>query len=55
MIICVFYYKKSKCTIVFTGKLGEYDDPMKLMKIERSLFGNLVKEYWSYFQFVESH
>jgi len=20
MIICVFYYKKSKCTIVFTGK-----------------------------------
>jgi len=41
--------------IVFTGKLGEYDEPMKLMKRERSLFGNLVKEYWSYFQSAKSH
>jgi hypothetical protein len=24
----------------------EYDEPMKLMKREGSLFGQLVKEYW---------
>ncbi|EPS64169.1 hypothetical protein M569_10611, partial [Genlisea aurea] len=32
------------------GKLVEYDDPMKLMKKEDSLFGQLVKEYWTNYQ-----
>lgn len=32
------------------GNLVEYDDPVKLMKKEDSLFGQLVKEYWSHFQ-----
>ncbi|CAK8532631.1 unnamed protein product [Lathyrus sativus] len=31
------------------GKLAEYDEPLKLMKREGSLFGNLVREYWSHF------
>ncbi|CAK8573422.1 unnamed protein product [Lathyrus sativus] len=46
------------CTKVLSisdGKLVEYDDPMKLMKREGSLFGKLVKEYWSHFQSAESH
>ncbi|KAL6349327.1 hypothetical protein AAG906_033983 [Vitis piasezkii] len=37
------------CTMVLAisdGKLVEYDEPMKLIK-EGSLFGQLVKEYWS--------
>lgn len=29
-----------------TGKVVEYDEPMKLIKEESSLFGQLVKEYW---------
>ncbi|KAF3448656.1 hypothetical protein FNV43_RR09369 [Rhamnella rubrinervis] len=29
------------------GKLMEYDEPVKLMSRESSLFGQLVKEYWS--------
>ncbi|XVE64741.1 hypothetical protein DITRI_Ditri07aG0125600 [Diplodiscus trichospermus] len=29
------------------GKLVEYDEPMKLMNKEGSLFGQLVQEYWS--------
>ncbi|XP_058749980.1 ABC transporter C family member 10-like [Vicia villosa] len=37
------------------GKLIEYDEPLKLMKREQSMFGNLVREYWSHFQFAESH
>ncbi|CAO2821258.1 unnamed protein product [Amaranthus hypochondriacus] len=40
------------CTKVLSisdGKLVEYDDPMKLMKMGGSLFGTLVKEYWSHF------
>lgn len=32
----------------------EYDEPMKLMKNENSLFGLLVKEYWSHSQSGES-
>ncbi|KAH7682383.1 Xenobiotic-transporting ATPase protein [Dioscorea alata] len=39
------------CTMVLAisdGKLMEYDEPMKLMKREGSLFGELVKEYWSH-------
>ncbi|RVW43219.1 ABC transporter C family member 10 [Vitis vinifera] len=38
------------CTMVLAisdGKLVEYDEPMKLIKNEGSLFGQLVKEYWS--------
>ncbi|XP_034672820.1 ABC transporter C family member 10-like isoform X3 [Vitis riparia] len=38
------------CTMVLAisdGKLVEYDEPMKLIKEEGSLFGQLVKEYWS--------
>jgi ATP-binding cassette subfamily C (CFTR/MRP) protein 2 len=38
-----------------SGKLVEYDEPMKLMKREGSLFGQLVKEYWSHLQSAESH
>ncbi|KAK9994672.1 hypothetical protein SO802_024375 [Lithocarpus litseifolius] len=41
------------CTMVLAisdGKLVEYDEPMKLMKTEGSLFGKLVKEYWSNLQ-----
>ncbi|XP_042494781.1 ABC transporter C family member 10-like isoform X2 [Macadamia integrifolia] len=41
------------CTMVLSisdGKLVEYDEPMRLMKREGSLFGKLVKEYWSHFQ-----
>ncbi|KAG5152717.1 hypothetical protein JHK84_029189 [Glycine max] len=36
-------------------KLVEYDEPMNLIKREGSLFGKLVKEYWSHFQSAESH
>ncbi|KAL5727203.1 Multidrug resistance-associated protein 7 [Ranunculus cassubicifolius] len=39
------------CTMVLAisdGKLVEYDEPMKLMNQEGSLFGKLVKEYWSH-------
>ncbi|XP_009786237.1 ABC transporter C family member 10 [Nicotiana tabacum] len=46
------------CTMVLAisdGKLVEYDEPMKLMKNEGSLFGQLVKEYWSHYQSAESH
>ncbi|PSS04228.1 ABC transporter C family member 10 like [Actinidia chinensis var. chinensis] len=38
------------CTRVLAisdGKLVEYDQPMKLMNKEGSLFGQLVKEYWT--------
>ncbi|XP_016439140.2 ABC transporter C family member 10-like [Nicotiana tabacum] len=44
------------CTMVMAisdGKLVEYDEPMKLMKQEGSLFGQLVKEYWSHYQSAE--
>ncbi|OIT26709.1 abc transporter c family member 10 [Nicotiana attenuata] len=40
------------CTMVMAisdGHLVEYDEPMKLMKQEGSLFGQLVKEYWSHY------
>ncbi|KAM7525837.1 hypothetical protein LguiA_015739 [Lonicera macranthoides] len=39
------------CTMVLgisDGKLMEYDEPMKLLNREGSLFGQLVKEYWSH-------
>lgn len=37
------------------GKIMEYDEPMKLMEREGSLFGQLVKEYWSHYQSAEAH
>ncbi|KAH7853493.1 hypothetical protein Vadar_003105 [Vaccinium darrowii] len=46
------------CTMVLAisdGKLVEYDEPMELMKREGSLFGQLVKEYWSHYHSAESH
>ncbi|XP_058750626.1 ABC transporter C family member 10-like isoform X1 [Vicia villosa] len=39
------------CSMVLAisdGKLAEYDEPMRLMKREESLFRKLVKEYWSH-------
>ncbi|GAV84898.1 ABC_tran domain-containing protein/ABC_membrane domain-containing protein [Cephalotus follicularis] len=45
------------CTMVLAiadGKLVEYDEPMKLLKREGSLFGRLVKEYWSHLHSAES-
>ncbi|QCE08124.1 ABC transporter C family member 10-like [Vigna unguiculata] len=44
----------TKVLAISDGKLVEYDEPMKLIKREGSLFGNLVKEYWSHFQSAES-
>ncbi|XP_037495341.1 ABC transporter C family member 10-like [Jatropha curcas] len=46
------------CTMVLAisdGKIVEYNEPMKLMKRESSLFGQLVKEYWSHYQSAEAH
>ncbi|KNA25299.1 hypothetical protein SOVF_007830 [Spinacia oleracea] len=40
----------TKVLAISDGNLVEYDDPVKLMKKEDSLFGQLVKEYWSHFQ-----
>jgi ATP-binding cassette subfamily C (CFTR/MRP) protein 2 len=34
--------------VAFTGKIVEYDEPLQLMNKEGSLFGQLVKEYWSH-------
>ncbi|KAL1070302.1 hypothetical protein V6Z11_D11G013700 [Gossypium hirsutum] len=45
------------CTMVLAisdGKLIEYDEPTKLMEREGSLFGQLVKEYWSQYHSAES-
>ncbi|KAI8569721.1 hypothetical protein RHMOL_Rhmol02G0299200 [Rhododendron molle] len=39
------------CTMVLSisdGQVVEYDEPMKLMSKDDSLFGKLVKEYWSH-------
>uniref|UniRef100_A0A803MKX9 ABC-type xenobiotic transporter n=1 Tax=Chenopodium quinoa TaxID=63459 RepID=A0A803MKX9_CHEQI len=38
----------TKVLAISDGNLVEYDEPMKLMKNESSLFGQLVKEYWSH-------
>ncbi|XP_021727236.1 ABC transporter C family member 10-like [Chenopodium quinoa] len=43
----------AKVLAISDGKLVEYDNPMELMKKEDSLFGQLVKEYWSHFQSAE--
>ncbi|XP_074291620.1 ABC transporter C family member 10-like [Silene latifolia] len=45
----------TKVLAISDGKLVEYDEPMKLMKKEGSLFGQLVQEYWSHFHSAESH
>ncbi|PRQ17504.1 putative xenobiotic-transporting ATPase [Rosa chinensis] len=37
----------TKVLAIADGKLVEYDEPTKLMNNEGSLFGQLVKEYWS--------
>ncbi|XP_021818604.1 ABC transporter C family member 10-like [Prunus avium] len=37
----------TKVLAISDGKLVEYDEPMKLIKNKGSLFGQLVKEYWS--------
>ncbi|CAL9245809.1 unnamed protein product [Arabidopsis halleri] len=45
------------CTMVLSisdGRIVEYDEPMKLMKDENSLFGKLVKEYWSHYHSADS-
>ncbi|OVA05625.1 ABC transporter [Macleaya cordata] len=36
------------------GKIVEYDEPMKLIKEEGSLFGKLVREYWSHIHSADS-
>ncbi|PKA56279.1 ABC transporter C family member 10 [Apostasia shenzhenica] len=38
----------TKVLAISDGKLVEYDCPIKLTKTEGSLFGELVKEYWSH-------
>ncbi|KAJ8753048.1 hypothetical protein K2173_011816 [Erythroxylum novogranatense] len=46
------------CNVVLAmrdGNLVEYDEPAKLMSTEGSLFGQLVKEYWSHLHIAESH
>ncbi|KAK7279862.1 hypothetical protein RJT34_24921 [Clitoria ternatea] len=45
----------SKVVAINDGEVVEYDEPMKLMKTEGSLFGQLVKEYWSHFHSAQSH
>ncbi|KAE9611338.1 putative xenobiotic-transporting ATPase [Lupinus albus] len=45
----------TKVLAISDGKVEEYDEPSKLMKREGSLFGQLVKEYWSHFQSADSH
>ena len=41
------------CLTNMIGKLVEYDEPMELIKREGSLFGKLVKEYWSHYRSAE--
>ncbi|XP_050223926.1 ABC transporter C family member 10-like [Mercurialis annua] len=46
------------CTMVLTisdGELVEYDEPTRLMNNKGSMFGQLVKEYWSHYHSAESH
>uniref|UniRef100_A0A2N9FH65 ABC-type xenobiotic transporter n=1 Tax=Fagus sylvatica TaxID=28930 RepID=A0A2N9FH65_FAGSY len=38
----------TKVLAISDGKIVEYDEPLKLMNKEGSLFGQLVKEYWSH-------
>ncbi|XP_043718824.1 ABC transporter C family member 10-like [Telopea speciosissima] len=46
------------CTKVLAmsdGKVVEYDEPTMLMRREGSLFGQLVREYWSHFHSANQH
>ncbi|KAI8569719.1 hypothetical protein RHMOL_Rhmol02G0299100 [Rhododendron molle] len=46
------------CTMVLSisdGQVVEHDEPMKLMSKDDSLFGKLVKEYWSHSGNVSGH
>ncbi|XP_074291617.1 ABC transporter C family member 10-like [Silene latifolia] len=43
----------TKVLAMSDGKVVEFDEPMKLMKQEGSLFGQLVKEYWSHINSAE--
>ncbi|XP_074291639.1 ABC transporter C family member 10-like [Silene latifolia] len=45
----------TKVLAISDGRLVEFDEPTKLMENQGSLFGQLVKEYWSHFQSAESH
>ncbi|XP_050230621.2 uncharacterized protein LOC126679597 [Mercurialis annua] len=45
----------TKVLAISDGKLAEYDEPLKLMSKEGSLFGQLVKEYWSRTTNCSSH
>ncbi|KAL9237372.1 hypothetical protein vseg_011928 [Gypsophila vaccaria] len=45
----------SKVLAISDGELVEYDEPMKLIKKEGSLFGQLVNEYWSHIHSAELH
>ncbi|KAK9663652.1 hypothetical protein RND81_14G106400 [Saponaria officinalis] len=45
----------TKVLAISDGRLVEFDEPTALMKQEGSLFGQLVKEYWSHFHSAESH
>ncbi|GMY30469.1 abc transporter c family member 10 [Fagus crenata] len=38
----------TKVLAISDGKMVEYDEPLKLMNKEGSLFGQLVREYWSH-------
>ncbi|GAB4834503.1 hypothetical protein Ancab_032760 [Ancistrocladus abbreviatus] len=38
----------TKVLAISDGKIAEFDEPMKLINREDSLFGQLVREYWSY-------
>ncbi|WCJ26434.1 ABC transporter C family member 10 [Euphorbia peplus] len=38
----------TKVLAIRDGKLAEYDEPLKLMSKEGSIFAQLVKEYWSH-------
>ncbi|GLT54949.1 hypothetical protein SLA2020_281070 [Shorea laevis] len=38
----------NKVLAISDGKIAEYDEPLKLMNKEGSLFGQLVEEYWSH-------
>ncbi|KAK9663648.1 hypothetical protein RND81_O264700 [Saponaria officinalis] len=45
----------TKVLVISDGKLVEYDEPMKLIKKEGSLFGQLVNEYWTHIHSAELH
>ncbi|RZC91252.1 hypothetical protein C5167_027316 [Papaver somniferum] len=44
----------SMVLVLSDGKIMEYDEPLKLIKVEGSLFGQLVKEYWSHIHSADS-